>query len=156
MIIEPDIVLQDIHATSKKHVLTEVSKAVTRHLNHLDGACTSGSILGALLEREKIGSTAIGAGVAIPHIRLSCLDECISSFVRLKTPINFDAADGMPVDLIYVFLAPENAQGKAASLMQLARISNFFRDTRFCDMLRESDDIIRLIKLRNAQIFDAA
>jgi len=154
MIVEPDIVATDIVATSKKHLLTQIAAAIAQHLK-ADG-CTSVSILETMLEREKIGSTAIGDGVAIPHVRLPCLDGCISAFVRLETPINFGAADGQDVDLIYVFLAPEKPTARTASLMHLARISHFFRDHKFCDVLRDSDDVADMIQFRNQQMLKAA
>ena len=154
MIVEPDLILTDLVATSKKHLLSQVSKSIAQYLESSD--CTCVSVLDAMLEREKIGSTAIGEVVAIPHIRLSCLDRCVTAFVRLKTPIKFDAVDGRDVDLIYVFLAPENPETRTGALMHLARISHFFRDLEFCDMLRGSDEPMDLIRFRNNEMLEAA
>lgn len=153
MIIEPDFVLTNVRATSKKQVLAEIAQQVS---DYLDGQCTVSALLEALVEREKIGSTAIGNGVAIPHMRIECLDKCLSGFIRLERPVNFEAVDGEPVDLIYVFLAPERPNAKTASLMQLARISNFFRDKGFRNSLRETNNVISLIHHRNDEIVRAA
>jgi PTS system nitrogen regulatory IIA component len=153
MIIEPDFVLCDIRANSKKHVLEAVAKEISRYL---DGACSCNDLLDALLEREKIGNTAIGGGVAIPHVRLSCLDNCFSTFIRLPRPVSFDAYDGEPVDLIYLLLAPATPNSRTASLMQLARISNFFRNEDFRNMLRNTEDVNALIHSRNDEIAQAA
>ncbi|MEQ1494927.1 MAG: PTS sugar transporter subunit IIA [Novosphingobium sp.] len=83
-------------------------------------------VLDRIEEREKLGSTGFGRGVAIPHARIPDLNRPVAAFLRLSTPVSFDAADGMPVDLIFGLLSPEAAG--AAHLHALAAISRLMRD----------------------------
>ncbi len=145
MIIEPDITLTDIRATSKKQALEEIAREVCHYLGRQNAQCVE--ILEKMLEREHIGSTAIGGGVAIPHIRLSGLEENLNVLVRLKNPVCFEATDGAPVDLIYMFIVPEGCHG--SPLMQLSRISNFFRHPEYCEILRSNDDLVEQISVCN-------
>lgn len=152
MIIEPHITLTDIRATSKKQVLEEIAREACHYLGRSNGQCLE--ILEKLIERENIGSTAIGGGVAIPHIRLSGVDENVSVLVRLKTPVCFEASDRQPVDLIYLLIVPEDAHG--SPLLQLARISNFFRHPEFCARLRSDNDMAEQLHACNEDIAEAA
>lgn len=88
--------------------------------------------------RERLASTGLGHGVAIPHARLASLDEPRGAFLRLRTPIDFAAADGRPVDLVFAMVVPE--QAVAGHLVQLAEIAERFSDAGFRDALREADD----------------
>ena len=94
-------------------------------------------VLQAVLEREKIMSTGIGDGIAIPHGKMAELDRLYGMFARLEQPIDFHAIDERPVDLIFVLLAPENAG--ADHLKALARISRLLRNNGICDKLRGTD-----------------
>ena len=152
MIIEPHITLTDIRATSKKQVLEEIAREVCHYLGRTNGACIE--LLEKMIEREHIGSTAIGGGVAIPHIRISGIDENIGILVRLKTPVNFEAPDMEPVDLIYLLMVPEGVRG--APLLQLSRISNFFRHPEFCARLRGEEDLAEQVHACNEDIAKAA
>ena len=91
----------------------------------------------AVAAREELGSTGLGHGVAIPHARLPGLDAVRGFFMRLTKPIDFDAVDRQPVDLVFVLLAPENAG--AAHLKALARVSRALRDPAVCAKLRAHD-----------------
>lgn len=91
-------------------------------------------IFEALMERERLGSTACGGGVAIPHARLSGLNQVICEFVRLKKPIPFNAPDGKLVDMLFVIFAP--AEGGGDHLRALSQIARMFRDVDLCDSLR--------------------
>ena len=135
MILEPDISLIDIRARSKKQVFEDISRDIA---HELDYDIDSVDLFNKLMKREHIGSTAIGGGVAIPHIRMPDLDHPMGVFVRLKTAIDFDAPDGQQVDMIYLLMAPAGSKG--SSLMQLSRISNFFRNEEFCEKLRHCTD----------------
>ncbi|MEJ6010257.1 PTS sugar transporter subunit IIA [Novosphingobium aquae] len=86
----------------------------------------AGSLLERIEERERLGSTGFGRGVAIPHARISGLQRPVAAFLRLEHPVAFDAADGMPVDLVFGLLSPETAG--AAHLHALAAISRLMRD----------------------------
>jgi len=91
------------------------------------------SVLEGIQERERLGSTGFGRGVAIPHARLVGLQRPVAAFLRLEAPVDFDAADGMPVDLVFGLLSPE--QAGASHLHALAAISRMMRDERMHEAL---------------------
>jgi PTS system nitrogen regulatory IIA component len=95
-------------------------------------------IFEVLLQRERLGSTGIGGGVAIPHAKLPRLEKLVGAFARLEKPIDFDAVDGEPVDLVFVLLAPEAAG--ADHLKALARIARLLRDPKVAEKLRTVAD----------------
>jgi PTS system nitrogen regulatory IIA component len=95
-------------------------------------------ILEILLQREKLGSTGVGNGVAIPHGKLPKLTKLFGLFARLERPIDFEALDNQPVDLIFLLLAPEGAG--ADHLKALARVARLLRDPDIVQKLRESRD----------------
>lgn len=99
-----------------------------------------------LLQRERLGSTGIGGGVAIPHAKLPRLEKIVGVFARLVKPIDFDALDGEPVDLVFALLAPE--QAGADHLKALARIARLLRDPQVANKLRtvaDSDQMFALL-----------
>jgi PTS system nitrogen regulatory IIA component len=95
------------------------------------------AIFDVLIERERLGTTGIGMGTAIPHGKLAGLDMLYGIFARLERPIPFDAIDDQPVDLIFLLLAPENAG--ADHLKALALVSRLLRDRQVCQKLRGTD-----------------
>jgi len=96
------------------------------------------TIFETLLQREKLGSTGIGHGIAIPHGKLQKLDRLFGLFARLERPIDFESLDGQPVDLIFLLMAPEGAG--ADHLKALARVARLLRDPDVANKLRESRD----------------
>jgi len=90
------------------------------------------------MQRERLGSTGIGNGIAIPHGKLARLERLFGVFARLERPIDFEALDGQPVDLVFLLLAPEGAG--ADHLKALARIARLLRDSEVAQKLRESRD----------------
>lgn len=98
-----------------------------------------------LRERERLASTGLGHGVAIPHGRFGALDHSRGAFLRLSTPIDFAAPDGRPVDLVFAMVVPE--QAVASHLAQLAEIAERFSDGDFRDALRDADDARELARL---------
>ena len=94
-------------------------------------------IFDVLLERERLGTTGVGNGIAIPHGKLAGLKKLHGVFARLSTPIDFEAIDERPVDLIFLLLAPETAG--ADHLKALARVSRLLRDQAVCEKLRKTD-----------------
>ena len=129
-ILAPDSVLTAVKATSKKQALQELAK----HAAQLTGLHDR-SIFEVLLERERLGTTGVGRGIAIPHGKLSELDGLHGVFAVLEQPIDFDSIDDQPVDLIFLLLAPESAG--ADHLKALARVSRLLRDSEYCDRLRK-------------------
>ncbi|MEM9061313.1 MAG: PTS IIA-like nitrogen regulatory protein PtsN [Pseudomonadota bacterium] len=132
-LVRSDCTLPSVKATSKKQVLQEIAhKASEIHGLHC------GTVVNGLVAREKLGSTAMGNGVAIPHARIEGLDTIIGLFARLEKPVDFEAADSQGVDLIFTLLAPEAAG--ANHLRALAKVSRLMRDEQFRAKLRASDN----------------
>ena len=120
-LLKPEAVLPSLHAQSKKQVLQEVCETAGR----LTGLGER-EIFDTILQRERLGSTGVGHGVAIPHGKLRSLDRLVGVFARLSRPVDFDALDDQPVDLVFLLLAPESAG--ADHLKALARIARVLRD----------------------------
>ncbi|MDE0780396.1 MAG: PTS IIA-like nitrogen regulatory protein PtsN [Alphaproteobacteria bacterium] len=132
-ILQRDAVIANLRATSKKQLLQELSKAAASAFD-----VDSRLVFDILLERERLGSTGVGSGLAIPHGKLLKLKGLHGMFARLEKPVEFDAIDDQPVDLVFLLLAPEGAG--ADHLKALARVSRILRDRSFCEKLRGSDN----------------
>ena len=132
-IVAPDAVLANLKVTSKKQVLQELAQRAAK-LSGLDER----TIFDTLLERERLGTTGVGRGIAIPHGKLAELGQVMGVFARLVKPIDFDAIDDEPVDLLFLLLAPESAG--AEHLKALARVSRLLRDQTVCNKIRGSED----------------
>lgn len=131
-LLDADAVLFQLRSTSKKQALQDLSKAAAA----LTGQ-DERSIFRVLLDRERLGTTGVGNGIAIPHAKLPQLDRLRGLFARLERPVDFEAIDEQPVDLIFLLLAPEGSG--ADHLKALARVSRQMRDRAYCDKLRGSD-----------------
>jgi PTS system nitrogen regulatory IIA component len=131
-LITPKSVIANLRATSKKQALQELARFAAGLTGEQERA-----IFEVLLERERLGTTGVGAGVAIPHGKLAGLKRLYGVFARLETPIDFESVDEQPVDLIFLLLAPESAG--ADHLKALARVSRLLRDREMCEKLRGSD-----------------
>jgi PTS system nitrogen regulatory IIA component len=123
-----------IAATSKKRALEEIAKLLAQGAPSVSQV----DILNSLASREKLGSTGLGHGVAIPHGRMSGISSSIGAFVRLKHPVDYETHDGQPVDLVFGLLVPQNATGE--HLQHLAAIAEKFSDDTFCTLVREAKD----------------
>ncbi len=132
-LITVDTVLANLKVTSKKQALQEMAATAAKACE-LDGR----AIFDTLLEREKLGTTGVGRGIAIPHGKLDDLDRIHAVFARLSHPVDFDAIDDEPVDLIFMMLAPTSAG--ADHLKALARVSRLLRNNGTCGKLRGADD----------------
>jgi len=132
-LIGTEAVVPSLKATSKKQALQELAK----HSAALTGM-SERAIFDVLLERERLGTTGIGNGVAIPHGKLAEIKKLHGLFARIEAPIDFDAIDEQPVDLIFLLLAPEGAG--ADHLKALARVSRLLRDREVCDKVRGTND----------------
>ncbi len=132
-LISPETVFADLKATSKKQALQELARRAAERTG-----CAERSIFDVLLERERLGTTGVGHGIAIPHGKLSELPNITGFFARLENAVDFDSMDNQPVDLIFVLLAPESAG--AEHLKALARISRTLRDQEICDKLRGTNN----------------
>jgi PTS system nitrogen regulatory IIA component len=131
-LLSPASVIPNLRAANKRQALQELARRVAS-LAKLD----EHRVFETLLEREQLGTTGIGAGTAVPHGRLPDLPRPIALFARLEKPIEFDAIDSQPVDLIFLLLTPSDAS--ADHLKALARISRLLRDRAMCTKLRGTD-----------------
>lgn len=127
--ISPEAVVANLKATNKKQLLQELSERAAK----LSGL-SAREIFDALLHRERLGSTGIGEGIAIPHGKLTKVKSIFGLFARLERPIDFDSLDGAPVDLVFLLLAPE-ASG-ADHLKALACVARELRDPGLVASLR--------------------
>ncbi len=132
-LVAPSAVIPALKIGSKKQAIQELATRAAELTGQSEKA-----ILEILLQREKLGSTAVGNGVAIPHGKLPKLARLFGLFARLNKPIDFEALDNQPVDLIFLLLAPESAG--ADHLKALARVARQLRDPDIARRLRESND----------------
>jgi nitrogen PTS system EIIA component len=135
--ISADSVVPSLKAKNKKQLLQELSARAAR-LTGLEERY----IFDVLLQRERLGSTGLGQGIAIPHGKFAGLKRIVGIFARLAEPIDFDAVDGDPVDIVFLLLAPEGAG--ADHLKALARISRLLREGSAVEKLRASKDAAAL------------
>ncbi|MBC8267421.1 MAG: PTS IIA-like nitrogen regulatory protein PtsN [Rhodospirillaceae bacterium] len=131
-LISTESVVANLHATSKKQAIQDLAKKAAGITGLHERA-----IFEVLMERERLGTTGVGNGIAIPHGKLANLDKLYGLFARLEKPIDFQSIDEQPVDLIFLLLAPETAG--ADHLKALARVSRLLRDKTVCDKLRGTD-----------------
>lgn len=131
-LVSPECVIAGLKATSKKQALQMLS-AKAAEITELPER----EIFTTLLERERLGSTGVGHGVAIPHGKLAGLDGVVGIFARAHQPLDFDALDDQPVDLLFLLLAPEGSG--ADHLKALARIARVLRDEVLAEKIRSTD-----------------
>lgn len=140
-ILGADRVVSGLTFTSKKKALEELSKLLAKG----EPSVASTDILASLAGREKLGSTGLGHGVAIPHGRMAGVDSSVGAFMRLKHPLDYDAHDANPVDLVFGLMVPQNANEE--HLKHLAAIAEMFSDEAFCKKLRAAEDDAALYTL---------
>jgi PTS system nitrogen regulatory IIA component len=141
-IFKPQSVIHDLKAHDKKGVLEELSQVITEQEKSLN----KGTLLQVLLERERLGSTAIGDGVALPHGKLRELDKLLISFGRSIDGLDFDSIDEQPAYLFFLLLAPENSAGM--HLKFLAKMSRMLKDGNFRQRLmgaKTREEIYKII-----------
>lgn len=131
--LAPERILLGWRCASKRQLFQDLATTAASATN-LDAA----AILSALNQREKLGTTGIGEGIAIPHARVPNLEQLTGFFARLATPVDYDALDDAPVDLVFLLLAPEEATN--TQLKALARIARLLRDPEICARLRSETD----------------
>jgi len=130
-LLEPRAVLAKASGGTKRQVLSATADAAAR-LYGLDAQ----AVLDGLLEREAAGSTGVGYGVAIPHARIPGLDRTLGLFLKLESPVPFEAVDDQPVDLLFVLLSPDD--GGVDHLRALARVSRLLRQADLRAQLRQA------------------
>jgi nitrogen PTS system EIIA component len=132
-LVAPNAVVPSLRVSSKKQALQELAAKAAE----LSGQ-SERLIFEILLQRERLGSTGVGNGIAIPHGKLPKLSKLFGLFARLERPVDFEALDGQPVDLVFLLLAPEGAG--ADHLNALARVARLLRDAEIARKLRQSRD----------------
>jgi PTS system nitrogen regulatory IIA component len=140
-LINENYIIPEFQGSTKKQVLEELVEALAANKGEIDRV----ELLNALLEREKLGSTGIGDGVAIPHGKLKGLDNIILLFGKSGQGVDFDAIDGKPVCLVFLLVAPADSAG--LHLKALARLSRMLRETEFKNSLLMASDAETLLKI---------
>jgi len=144
--LKKEFIIEELKSKTKREVLFELSEVFLQGNFNID----TDSMVKVLLEREKLGSTGIGDGIAIPHGKLPGLENLIVSFGRSKEGIEFDSLDGKPVHIFFLLMAPENSAGQ--HLKALAKISRMLKEETFRNDLMKmqtSDEIYSLIDQKN-------
>jgi PTS system nitrogen regulatory IIA component len=144
-ILSPGLTRKSFPGSSKKKVLEHISEAVAE----AHPALTSHQIFDNLVARERLGSTGIGQGIAIPHSRLEQCQQVIGCLFVLKEQVSFDAIDNQPVDLLFVLIVPKEASSEHLEL--LSQIAEKFNDRAFCDKLRHANSDEDLYNLMTEQ-----
>jgi PTS system nitrogen regulatory IIA component len=139
-ILAPDNILLDTESTSKKRIFERVGLLFENQMQ-----IARSQVFDSLFAREKLGSTGLGQGVAIPHGRIPKLREATAAFVKTTHPIPFDAPDGQPVTLIFVLLVPELATD--LHLQLLGELAQMFSDTAFRERLQACEDAANAYQL---------
>jgi len=132
-LVAPNAIIPALKVNGKKQAIQELSARAAK-LN----AQSERLIFETLMQREKLGSTGVGNGIAIPHGKLAKLEKLVGLFARLERGIDFESLDGQPVDLIFLLLAPEGAG--ADHLKALARVARLLREAKVVTRLRETRD----------------
>jgi PTS system nitrogen regulatory IIA component len=136
-LLKPDDVVAALKAKDKKDALRLLAEAAAARTGRSEP-----ELYEKLLQRERLGSTGVGRGIAIPHLRIAGLDRIVCVFARLEAPIDFASLDDEPVDLIFVLLTPEDSGGD--HLKALARISRLMREPGNAQKLRKARDTAAL------------
>ncbi len=141
-LFRPERVATRSNVSSKKRALELISELMTAG----DSTLARSEVFTSLIERERLGSTGLGHGVAIPHGRLKSLDHAVCAFLRLTDGVEFDAGDGRPVDMICGLLVPEQSTGEHLDI--LATLAEMFSDIKFCEQMhaaRTGNEIYQLL-----------
>ena len=136
-----DTVATGVEVQSKKRLLEFIAELFAEQHSQTE----ANDIFERLIERERLGSTGLGKGIALPHARIDGLEQASAVFIKLQENIDFDAIDGQPVDLVIALLVPNDAND--AHLKILAGLAQFFSDDENCALLRKTDDKALLVDI---------
>jgi PTS system nitrogen regulatory IIA component len=140
-LLSPEKIHCDIHISSKKRLLEVISEELARNSDEL----SQREIFESLCARERLGSTGLGNGVAIPHGRVKGTSNVEASFIRLRKPLPFDSIDGEPVDLLFALAVPETCGEDHLKL--LSQVAELFSDPELLEELRSAESSNRMLKL---------
>jgi PTS system nitrogen regulatory IIA component len=141
-ILSAELVVPELAGSTKAQVLRELAQPISAKYRELD----VGAITAVLAERERLGSTAIGDGIAIPHGKMPGVKQILGTFGRHRRGVDFESLDGRPTHLFFALVAPEDST--SLHLKALARVSRLFKDTAFRERLmaaKDTDEIFRLM-----------
>lgn len=141
LLINADNIICYDSACSKKRIIENLSQLLARNTE----ATTSDTIFQALLERERLGSTGLGKGVAIPHARIPGITHTIAAMMTLEKPVNYDSVDDKPIDIIFGLLVPEDESEQ--HLQQLAQLVSLFRDEETCATIRKTTNAEQIFEI---------
>ncbi|KQM30428.1 MULTISPECIES: PTS IIA-like nitrogen regulatory protein PtsN [Rhizobium/Agrobacterium group] len=148
-LLHQDAIIPALKVNSKKQLLQELAAKASR----ITGV-SERDVFDVILQRERLGSTGVGHGIAIPHGKLSSISSITGVFARLETPVDFEALDDQPVDLVFLLLAPEGAG--ADHLKALSRIARVLRDPELVAKLRATDSDTAIYTFLNQEQVNAA
>ncbi len=148
-LIQPEAIIPALKASSKKQLLQVLSEKAAEVTG-----LPEREVFETILQRERLGSTGVGNGVAIPHGKLPSITKISGVFARLETPVDFEALDDQPIDLVFLLLAPENAG--ADHLKALSRIARLLRDPEMVSKLRGTHDAQALYAVLTSHQLNAA
>ncbi|ODN66412.1 PTS sugar transporter subunit IIA [Methylophaga muralis] len=141
LLVNADNISFHDEATSKKRVIENLSRMLAANTS----AATAEKIFQVLLERERLGSTGLGKGVAIPHARVPDLTHTVAAMLTLETPIDFESADSKPIDIAFGLLVPED--DTEHHLQHLSRLVTLFRDEDICSRIRQASSADAIFEL---------
>ncbi|MCA0255987.1 MAG: PTS IIA-like nitrogen regulatory protein PtsN [Proteobacteria bacterium] len=148
-LLQPDAIIPALKVNSKKQLLQELAAKASKLIN-----VPEREVFDVILQRERLGSTGVGNGIAIPHGKLASLTSIRGIFARLDTAVDFEAIDDEPVDLVFLLLAPEGAG--ADHLKALSRIARVLRDQDLVAKLRATDSANAIYTFLNQEQANAA
>jgi len=143
-LLQQDAIIPSLKVNSKKQLLQELAAKAAK----LTGV-TEREIFDVIVQRERLGSTGVGHGIAIPHGKLTSISQIVGLFARLDAPVDFEALDDEPVDLVFLLLAPEGAG--ADHLKALSRIARVLRDQDLVSKLRATDSASAIYAFLNEE-----
>ncbi len=141
LLVNADNIHCQVSASSKKKLIEKISHLLAENT----GLISADAIFDALFDRERLGSTGLGKGVAIPHARVPSITHTIAAMMTLEMPIDYDATDNQKVDIVFGLLVPEDDDGH--HLKHLARLATIFRDPKICQSIRETSDPDKMFDL---------
>ena len=139
-LLSPQRIFLDTEISSKKKLLELIASNVSEQYQ-----LSQTSLFDNLLDRERLGSTGLGRGFAVPHARMPNLEKTIACFYRLKTPVNFEAPDNQPVDLVFSIVIPQEATEE--HLLILSSLASIFSQTEVCDAIRNANDTDEIMQI---------
>lgn len=142
-LLSPQKIFIDTEVTSKKKLLEMIANIVADR-----SSLSQSAVYNNLLGRERLGSTGLGKGFAVPHARVPELNETVGCFFRLKDPVNFESPDNQPVDLVFTIIIPEEATEE--HLQILSSLARIFSQSEVCQAIRQASDKVEIEQIIQA------